>query len=87
MRVVSLLPSATELLFAAGGGDLLVGRSHECDWPAAATRVPVLTSARIAHTAAVGADAHVDQAAIDAAVLRGKDVDKPRNLAKSVTVE
>ncbi len=68
MRVVSLLPSATELLFAAGAGDLLVGRSHECDWPAAATRVPVLTSARIAHTAAEGADAHVDQAAIDAAV-------------------
>ena len=68
MRVVSLLPSATELLFAAGGGDLLVGRSHECDFPAAALAAPALTSARIAHTAAPGAGASVDQAAIDAAV-------------------
>jgi hypothetical protein len=68
MRVVSLLPSATELLFAAGGGDLLVGRSHECDFPPAALAAPVLTSARIAHTAAADAPAAVDEAAIDAAV-------------------
>lgn len=68
MRVVSLLPSATELLFAAGGGDLLVGRSHECDFPAGALAAPVLTSARIAHTAAADAPAAVDEAAIDAAV-------------------
>ncbi|NBP52199.1 MAG: cobalamin-binding protein, partial [Actinobacteria bacterium] len=68
MRVVSLLPSATELLFAAGAGDLLVGRSHECDFPAAALAAPVLTSARIAHTAAANASAAVDEAAIDAAV-------------------
>jgi iron complex transport system substrate-binding protein len=70
MRVVSLLPSATELLFAAGGGDLLVGRSHECDWPLAAMRAPILTSARIAHTAGSGGEQSVpvDSAAIDAAV-------------------
>jgi iron complex transport system substrate-binding protein len=65
--VVSLLPSATELLFAAGGGDLLVGRSHECDWPPAALAAPVLTSARIAHVAAPEAPS-ADSAAIDAAV-------------------
>ena len=65
--VVSLLPSATELLFAAGGGDLLVGRSHECDWPPAAMGAPVLTSARIAHVAAPDAPP-ADAAAIDAAV-------------------
>jgi iron complex transport system substrate-binding protein len=65
--VVSLLPSATELLFAAGGGDLLVGRSHECDWPPAALAAPVLTSARIAHVAAPEAPP-ADSAAIDAAV-------------------
>ena len=46
MRVVSLVPSATELLFAAGGGDLLVGRSHDCDWPAKAQRAPSLTQPR-----------------------------------------
>ncbi len=32
-RIVSLLPSATELVVAAGRGGALVGRSHECDFP------------------------------------------------------
>jgi len=44
MRVVSLLPSATELLCAIGGQEFLVGRSHECDYPPAVTRLPTLTS-------------------------------------------
>ena len=44
MRVVSLLPSATELLAAVGGVDLLVGRSHECDFPAGLDDVPMLTA-------------------------------------------
>src|SRR5215469_5986306 len=33
MRVVSLLASATEIVCALGAGDMLVGRSHECDNP------------------------------------------------------
>ena len=66
-RVVSLLPSATELLFAAGGGSLLVGRSHECDCPVDATAAPILTSARVAHTATAGT-APPDSASIDRAV-------------------
>jgi iron complex transport system substrate-binding protein len=47
VRIVSLLPSATEIVCALGGGTQLVGRSHECDHPAGIERVPVLTSARI----------------------------------------
>lgn len=46
MRVVSLVPSATEILCALGAADLLVGRSHECDWPASILGVPMLTGAR-----------------------------------------
>ncbi len=45
-RVVSLLPSATETLCAIGGQHLLVGRSHECDYPAGLEALPVLTAAR-----------------------------------------
>ena len=33
MRVVSLLPAATEIVAALGGGGQLVGISHECDYP------------------------------------------------------
>lgn len=45
-RVVSLLPSATEILCEIGAADLLVGRSHECDWPPQVADRPVLTAAR-----------------------------------------
>jgi iron complex transport system substrate-binding protein len=58
-RVVSLLPSATELLFAAGAGELLVGRSHECDFPASVASVPVVTSQRIRATEPAKIDAEV----------------------------
>jgi iron complex transport system substrate-binding protein len=44
MRIVSLLPSATEIVFALGLGDELVGRTHECDFPPEAQSVPVVTA-------------------------------------------
>ena len=43
-RVVSLLPSATEILFAIGAGDRVVGVTHECDHPDAARSLPKVTS-------------------------------------------
>jgi len=46
MRIVSLLPSATEILCLIGGRALLVGRSHECDFPLGLESVPILTSQR-----------------------------------------
>jgi iron complex transport system substrate-binding protein len=39
-RLVSLNPAITELVFALGAGDRLVGRTESCDYPAAAARVP-----------------------------------------------
>lgn len=44
MRIVSLLPSATELLFALGAGREVVGVTHECDFPPEAQGLPALTS-------------------------------------------
>ena len=46
MRIVSLLPSATEVVFALGLGDQLVGRTHACDYPEEVADVPVLTTDR-----------------------------------------
>ena len=43
MNIVSLLPSATEILFALGLGDHVVGVTHECDYPPAVRSLPVLT--------------------------------------------
>ncbi|MGH9118425.1 MAG: cobalamin-binding protein [Acidimicrobiales bacterium] len=43
MRIVSLVPAATEIVWALGVGDRLVGRSHECDYPAEATTRPAVT--------------------------------------------
>ena len=62
MRVVSLVPSATELLCTAGGEALLVGRSHECDWPPAIQDRPVLTAPRISSTDPSGIDEEVHTA-------------------------
>ena len=43
MRIASLVPSATETLFALGLGPDVVGVTHECDYPPAATELPNLT--------------------------------------------
>jgi iron complex transport system substrate-binding protein len=47
MRIVSLLPSATEILYALGLGDSVVGVTHECDYPAEASQKTALIKPRI----------------------------------------
>ncbi|HTA42264.1 MAG TPA: cobalamin-binding protein [Bryobacteraceae bacterium] len=56
-RVISLLSSATEIVDALGALDLLVGRSHECDYPPSVLSLPVCTRPLI--------DVNVDSRAID----------------------
>jgi len=60
VRIVSLLPSATEIVCALGLGEQLVGVSHECDFPAEAVGRAVLTEPKI--------DPAADSAGIDTAV-------------------
>jgi iron complex transport system substrate-binding protein len=55
MKICSLLPSATEILFALGLGDQVVGVSHECDFPPEARSKPVLIRSRISHTESAAA--------------------------------
>jgi iron complex transport system substrate-binding protein len=69
MRIVSLLPSATEILCQIGGAPMLVGRSHECDHPASVLDRPVLTAQRLAPTPSGAAD----PAAIDRQVREQLD--------------
>jgi iron complex transport system substrate-binding protein len=49
LRIVSLLPSATEIVCALGLEDALVGVTHECDYPPSVVGKPVLTASRISH--------------------------------------
>jgi iron complex transport system substrate-binding protein len=58
MRIVSLLPSATEILFAIGAGDDVVGVTHECDFPAEAIGRPHLTSSALPQA---GSPAQIDR--------------------------
>ncbi|MEM1330688.1 MAG: ABC transporter substrate-binding protein [Planctomycetota bacterium] len=85
MRIVSLLPSATESLAIAGGADMLVGRSHECDFPSGLEHLPVLTAPRAAYDPAVGMDAAAVDDRVTAATASNEslyelDIDRLRDL-------
>ena len=78
MRIVSLLPSATEILFALGLADQIVGVTHECDFPPEARSKPHLTAGLLPPLASaaeidrhVRADVHAGSSlyALDAALL------------------
>jgi len=58
-RVCSVLPSATEMLCFIGGEHLLVGRSHEDNFPASVTSLPILTGQKTTFTTAADVDAQV----------------------------
>jgi iron complex transport system substrate-binding protein len=62
MRIVSLISSGTEILFALGLGPQVLAVSHECDWPPEARSLPVATRSRI--------DSSLPSLAIDQQVKR-----------------
>jgi iron complex transport system substrate-binding protein len=69
MRVITLLPAATEIVAALGGAGFLVGISHECDYPASVQRLPRVTATPV-DIAASGAE-------IDAEVRRLRGAGQP----------
>jgi iron complex transport system substrate-binding protein len=56
VRIVSLLPSATEALFALGLSDQLVAVTHECDYPPEAAALPIVTRSTLDLLAKTSAD-------------------------------
>ncbi len=87
MRVVSLLPSSTEILFAIGAGDAVVGVTHECDFPAEARERPVLTSSLLPpELDAAGIDRHVRARVHAGSSLYGLDDAKLAALAPDLIV-
>lgn len=84
MRVVSLLPSATELLAAIGAEDLLVGRSHECDYPPSVLDRPILTAQRTSAESSPEIDAQVRESLRAGESLYTLDADQLRALQPDV---
>jgi iron complex transport system substrate-binding protein len=80
-RIVSLIPSSTEITCALGFGDALVGRSHECDFPPEVERLPALTEPKLDTRAASAAiDGRVKQLVAEGLSVYRVDVDKLREL-------
>lgn len=87
MRIVSLLPSATEIICALGARSELIGISHECDHPSDVAGLPVLTSPKVNTKAASGEiDRSVRAAAKPTLAVYHLDVEKLKSLAPDVIV-
>ena len=86
-RIVSLLPSTTEIACALGFEDELVGRSHECDYPSSVVGLPVCTAPRFD---VEGSSRQIDDRVVDL-VRRGLsvydvDAEKLRELAPTAVL-
>ncbi|HEV3152944.1 MAG TPA: cobalamin-binding protein [Candidatus Baltobacteraceae bacterium] len=87
MRIVSLLPSATEILFGIGAGSDVAGITHECDYPPEAQSLPRLTASALPQAArASEIDRHVRKALHQGSSLYSLDSDLLEQLAPDLIV-
>jgi iron complex transport system substrate-binding protein len=86
MRILSLLPSATEIVAELGLLDALVGRSEECDWPPEVRGLPVASACRVDMAGLTGReiDAAVRSAVADGASLYALDAELVERLEPDV---
>ncbi|MGN6664437.1 MAG: cobalamin-binding protein [Solirubrobacterales bacterium] len=87
MRIASLVPSATEMLFALGLGESVVGVTHECDHPAAARELPHLTATVLPAGLSAGEiDAAVKEVVGEGRALYSLDEERLAELAPDLIV-
>jgi iron complex transport system substrate-binding protein len=87
MRIASLVPSATEMLFALGLGESVVGVTHECDYPPAASQLPHLTATVLPDGLSAGEiDAAVKSIVGEGKALYSLDEEKLAELAPELIV-
>jgi iron complex transport system substrate-binding protein len=86
MRIASMLSSATEIVYALGLQDRLVGISHECDYPPEALRLPRLSRSRFDPTGLTSGeiDAEVRRCMLEHGSVYEVDVDALREARPDV---
>ena len=85
-RVVSLLPSATEIVCALGLADALVGVSHECDFPPSVARLPRVTGTRVTARDTAGIEREVRELTVSALSIYPLDRARLAELAPDVVI-
>ena len=87
MRIVSLVPHATELCFALGLGDELIAVTHECDYPPAAVALPHATRDTLPPGLSAGEiDAAVRERTVSGQSIYELDADLLRSLRPDLIV-
>jgi iron complex transport system substrate-binding protein len=88
VRICSLVPAATEIVFALGLGDRVVGVTHECDWPPEATSRPAVTASLIEsdRLTSLEIDRAVSEAAGNGKPLYAIDEERWRELEADVVL-
>ena len=87
MRIVTLLPSATEIVCALGLEDHLVGVSHSCNFPTRVLNLPVMTSTHVPYTESSEAiDSYVREHLSGHEALYDLDMDRLRDARPDVVV-
>jgi iron complex transport system substrate-binding protein len=86
MRVISLLPAATDMVAAVGAAELLVGVTHECDIPDRARGVNRVTATTVCDGPPDAVDARVRELSHEGAPLFTLDADRIRALRSDLLI-